>query len=985
MKLKPYTLLIFCFLLCTLIMLQPAGAKRPVVITLMMHEVAVKNEIQLIREFNLTHPNIQVNVISIGVDSTDAQFENFIDYFMLNPSQVDLMFIDIIRPAEYALLDWAAPLDVFANENYLADFLEAPLEACRYQGRLYALPVFINGGLLFYRKDLLLKERMSPPRTLDDLVKQAKLLSKKYGLTGFVFQGAAYEGLVCDYLEYVIAHNGNLIVEPDNIVINTTENEQALQFMVDLIHKHQITPPPKDLLEYNETLSEMHFKAGNAAFLRTWQPFIHFSQEEPTKVRNVVDFDTIPGKKAGVFASTLGGWTLAMNTYSQHPREAWEVMKYLVSARSQDKRLQNSMDFPSRRLDAMERELGMGEVQIARIQSYLEETRPRPKFPFYRVISLTLQKYVHEALKKKITPAEALTAIQKEITDFVDEIGPAFSSLVSYEPIPLTIRKPVLIEAHKQYLIAYLNYTKLISEDSGDSQAARTALQTFKQTLERYRQTYRIILEEKVKLDKTTLRYAMGPDITTFDPHNAMDDPTFRIHKHLYDTLVEFSPHMQPVPLLAKRWEQSDNGLTWTFYLREGVVFHDGTPFNAQAVKANFDRLLNPENKLRRRKLFQAINRVEVIDDNTVRFSTATSFAPLLNYLGHNAGSIISPKAFSDDNKTFQPVGTGPYRFKEWQPGKRVLLEHNPGYFLGAPAVPRLEFIPIPDDESRANYLEQGQVDIIYPIPSDRIDPFNQNEKIEILEKESLRTLYLGFNLSRPPFDSAQLRKAVAAAIDTREILWSDLRAHGQVATSVAAPLTFGHTPVGTYEFNLERSLELLSKAGKIEGFTTELIVPRGRFFMAESVAESIKESLQLVDIEVEIKLLDWADYEKALSRPRDEATHQMYLFGWSPTSGDADNVIRLLFHSDHMPPEGTNRMFYHDKKVDELISQALEITDPEKRKSLYSNIQTRIHRDVPCISLFVLNQTFAVNKRVKGLELIPNEIIRLRNATLED
>ena len=176
--------------------------------------------------------------------------------------------------------------------------------------------------------------------------------------------------------------------------------------------------------------------------------------------------------------------------------------------------------------------------------------------------------------------------------------------------------------------------------------------------------------------------------------------------------------------------------------------------------------------------------------------------------------------------------------------------------------------------------------------------------------------------------------------------------------------------------------MELLSQVDKIDGFSCDLIVPKGRFFMAESVAESIKESLQIVDIQVNVRTLEWNDYEHELSRPPEEATHQMYIYGWSPTSGDADNVLRLIFHSDAFAPGGANRMFYQNKTVDQLIEKALVTTEPQMRINLYSQIQKIIFHDVPCIPLFVLNQTFAVSKRVTGLELIPNEIIHLKNAT---
>jgi len=789
--------------------------------------------------------------------------------------------------------------------------------------------------------------------------------------------------MFCDYLEFVTGHGGRISVKPGDIEINTPQNVEALKSMVDLIHTHKVTPPPEEILAYNETISERLFKQGKTAFLRTWQTFSHFAHVYPTRVIDRVDFDAMPGKNKDLYGSTLGGWTLALSNYSRHPRKAWKFIKYMVSRENQKHRL-HYMQFPSRRLSAMERELGEGGMQIARMQSYLEDVTPRPATPFYRVISLIFQKYLHQALENKISPDDAMKAIETDITMFMDEVGPILSDLASLEHLPLSARRKDLVETHKNFLKTYLEYIQTLSKSSLDSKLVKDAFQSFKVSMDIYYRKYQEAEEEKLKIDKGTLRYAMGPDITTFDPHDAMDDPTFRIHKNIYDTLVELDSSMTVVPLLATAWECSENGLSWTFSLNKNVTFHDGTPFNARAVKENFDRLLDGGNKLRRRSVFSSISAVDVIDEHTVRITTENPFAPLLNYLAHNAGSMISPAVLKEWKATgeFRPVGTGPYRFTEWQPGKHVLLEQNKNYFRGRPGIPRLTYFPIPDDDLRANYLETGRADIIYPVPSWKIIPFKAKDNIRILEKESLRTLYLGFNTSKAPFDDIKLRKAVASAIDTREILWSDLRGHARIATSSLAPEVTGYTSTGTYEFNLERSMELLSQVDKIDGFSCDLIVPKGRFFMAESIAESIKESLQIVDIQVNVRTLEWNDYEHELSRPPEEATHQMYIFGWSPTSGDADNVLRLIFHSDAFAPGGANRMFYQNKAVDQLIEKALVSTEPDKRTSLYSQIQKIIFQDVPCIPLFVLNQTFAVSKRVTGLELIPNEIIHMKNAT---
>jgi hypothetical protein len=216
----------------------------------------------------------------------------------------------------------------------------------------------------------------------------------------------------------------------------------------------------------------------------------------------------------------------------------------------------------------------------------------------------------------------------------------------------------------------------------------------------------------------TIAQYA---DAVSLDPQDTNDNASYSIEKPILEGLIGFNDKMQQIPQLAEKWDASPDARVYTFYLRKGVKFHDGAPFNAAAVKANFDRVRNPENKLRRYTLYKVISQIEVIDEHTVRFTLAEPFGAMIATFAHPAGGINSPAAVQKYGKDYgkHPVGTGPYKFEEWVPNDHITLVRNPDYWdaSNAAKVDKIIVKPVPEDGTRIAMLQKGDAQFINPVP----------------------------------------------------------------------------------------------------------------------------------------------------------------------------------------------------------------------------------------------------------------------------
>lgn len=478
---------------------------------------------------------------------------------------------------------------------------------------------------------------------------------------------------------------------------------------------------------------------------------------------------------------------------------------------------------------------------------------------------------------------------------------------------------------------------------------------------------------------ETKLVFAMGTDVNTLDPHDTGDSPSAIANHHIYDGLVAFNERMEIEPQLARRWDVSEDGYTWTFYLRRGVRFHDGTPFDARAVKVNLDRLTGEESRLARKSLIAPyLKFVEVVDDDIVRLHLRRPFAALLTHLAHGGGAMISPAALERYGRgvSRNPVGTGPFRLREWIPGDRLVLERNRDYWGPPPAVDVLVLKPVPDAPSRVIMLETGEADVSYPIPATDVPWLRRRKDIDLLVTPSQRMIYIGINTKRPPLSDVRVRRSLNYAVDKEAIVDRVLLGMGTVADSPMPPGTWGHAATGAYRYDPIKARRLLDEAGVPPGTSIKLWTPQGRYLGDWQTAEAVAGYLEKAGLRVDLRIWEWGSYLAALS-DKEKAGWDLFLLGWISATGDADWFLRPLFSTGSI----SNEALYENPRVDELLSLGTFTFDPGERRRIYGRAQQLIFEDAPWIFLHVVDQTVGLRKGVTGVRVFENEMISLREA----
>ncbi|MBO9541648.1 ABC transporter substrate-binding protein [bacterium] len=479
------------------------------------------------------------------------------------------------------------------------------------------------------------------------------------------------------------------------------------------------------------------------------------------------------------------------------------------------------------------------------------------------------------------------------------------------------------------------------------------------------------------------LIYAKGKDATRLDPADINEAESATVTENLFNGLVRFKQDSTEIePALATHWEISPDGKTYTFHLREGVRFHDGTPFDARAVKISFDRQAHPQPG----QVFEywanffapTIRDVQVLDPKTVRLRLKTPDATFLRNLAIASMAIISPKALEKwgVDVARHPVGTGPFRFVKWVPGERLVLEANPDYWDGRPYLDKLVFKPVTDNAVRLLELEVGEVHGMDGINPDDVGRIEADPELAFYSQAGLNVGYLALNNLKPPFTDARVRRAVALAID-KPALVKAFFAGGKLGEGAVVPMP---PTIPGYNTRLKdlphdptEARRLLAEAGYPKGFDLELwSLPVVRPYMPQGqrTAEAIQQSLAQVGIRAKIKTYEWGTYLDKVGK----GDHQAALIGWVGDFGDPDNFLYTLLDAANARPGGsaTNYSFYRGEAVHRLLTRARTTLDPAVRKRLYEEAQVLIQADTPMVPLFHAKQLAAFRRDVKGFALHP-------------
>ena len=488
------------------------------------------------------------------------------------------------------------------------------------------------------------------------------------------------------------------------------------------------------------------------------------------------------------------------------------------------------------------------------------------------------------------------------------------------------------------------------------------------------------------------LVFGRGADSVSLDPGIVTDGESFKVTQNLFETLLNFGEEDTTIhPGLAKEWTVSDDGLTYTFQLQEGVKFHDGTDFNAEAVIKNVNRWKGgtEEEFYYFNSMFKAegedvIKDVTADGDYTVVFTLSRPQAPFLKNLAMSPFGIASPTAFEAAGESFgdNPVGTGPFKFVEWKRTETITIEKFTDYWqAGLPKLDKVIFRSIPDNSARLNALTSGEIDLADGInPSDG-KTVEGNAELQLIERPSMNIGYLGLTNTRPPFDNKLVRQAVNYAIDKQAIVDAFFEGRAQVAANPMPPSISGYNDaISPYPYDPEKAKALLAEAG-YDGKEIELwAMPVPRPYMPDGakVAEVIQKNLEDVGIKSKIVTFEWATYlEKAKDGEADA-----FMLGWTGDNGDADNFIYTLLDKDNI--KSNNYAYYSNDEVHDLLIKAQSETDENVRNDLYKKAQEIIHDDAPWVPLAHSTPLLAAKAGVKGFVPHPTGSDKLDNVSIE-
>jgi ABC-type transport system substrate-binding protein len=472
-----------------------------------------------------------------------------------------------------------------------------------------------------------------------------------------------------------------------------------------------------------------------------------------------------------------------------------------------------------------------------------------------------------------------------------------------------------------------------------------------------------------------TLIYATGTDPDNLDPANTdtMAGETFGHMIHNF--LVRFDAKLNIHPDLASEWTQSKDGMSWTFKLRKGVKFHDGTPFNAEAVKYNLDRFLGPEKPIKTSLHEPYIKSVDVVDEYTVRINLKAPFSFLLNTLAHSASGMVSPTAHKKWGKdlTLHPTGTGPFKFVEWVRGDRVVLERFENYYEGQPRLEKIIVKTVREDSARVMGLESGDYDMIIRVPPEEVSRLKREGKFKVEIEQTNNTMLVGMSSTKKPFSDVRVRQALNYAVDREAIVKSIYQGLGVAISTVVGPRANGYADLKPYSYDPAKAKKLLAEAGYPNGFKTTLWTPKGRYLKDYELSQAVQQQFQLIGIDAKLESFENAMYISLLRKPKDEAKHELFMTGFSPSTGEARWAINQLTSCAMWSP-GRNFGNYCNKDVDQMIDMSVAAKSIPVRDGFLRKAQELLVQDPAYIYLLATKESAVMSPKVHGIIVSPLE-----------
>jgi len=470
---------------------------------------------------------------------------------------------------------------------------------------------------------------------------------------------------------------------------------------------------------------------------------------------------------------------------------------------------------------------------------------------------------------------------------------------------------------------------------------------------------------------------AVASTFTTTDPWDANDTLSQAMAKTFYEGLMGFNEKMELRPVLAESHTVSQDGKEYVFKLRQGVTFHDGTDFNAQAVKANFDRVTNPDNKLKRYSLYSHVIKTEALDPYTVKFTLKEPFSPFVNQLAHPSAVMISPAALAKYGKdiAFNPVGTGPFIFKEWKQPDYIKAAKNPKYWCaGLPRIDTITWLPVVESGTRSNVIRTGEAHFAYPVPFEQADVLAKEAGLNLVAAPSIVHRYLTMNMLHKPFSDLKVRQAINYAINKEALARVAFNGYAIPAEGVLPGGVDYQVKLGPWPYDVKKAKELLAEAGYPNGFETQLWSAYNHT-TAQKVIQFVQQQLAQVGIKAAVQALEAGQRVELVESAPDpqKAPVRMYYTGWSTSTGEADWALRPLLHGANCPPRQYNMAYYDNAKVNDGIIKAMVVTDRNEKARIYKEVQEEIWKDAPWVFLVTEKLLYATNKKLTGMYVMPD------------
>ena len=491
---------------------------------------------------------------------------------------------------------------------------------------------------------------------------------------------------------------------------------------------------------------------------------------------------------------------------------------------------------------------------------------------------------------------------------------------------------------------------------------------------------------------KDTLVFAMNTDVQSLDPQIQNDTTSEQVVKMLYNTLLKFQDDGTVVGDLAESWSVSEDKLTWTFNLKQGVKFHNGKELTSADVKATFDRALNAEaGGLRTTEIIKMFTAVEAPDPYTVTITTDAPYGPMESLmcnmsLGIMDADYIEQYGLDLGTSAEGENGTGPFKVVSWERDQEIVVERFDDYF-GTPAkLQTVVYTIIPEAASRVIALETGEVDVIdKPTDEDLARLEADTENFTVLRKPTISQRLFRFGCNDPIISNTKVRQAIVYAIDRQAIIDALFTGSAYPSTAPLAPVTFGYSDLGEIEQDLELAKSLLAEAGYPDGFDTKIVTTE-RYQNGIELAEIISQQLAEIGINAEIEVWEWSALSASWNGiTADEFDQPIFIMGAGPSMRDADGGLRGLYTTSETGLNDRNYGFYSNAEVDALIEQGMQETDQQKRVEIYKEAMEILYREDPvAFWLFDMYGLAITSSKVEGVTLSPISTITFENATVK-